>query len=133
MTAIDGEGRQAADTASHDAVQEHQPQHEDGDLDQLQPVVVVAPEVHERRQQQWPDPGISERAEGVVRVEDREPVVGEDGADVAVEQAAGLAEVEREVVALGVAVAVQLDGQEARTDHHDAERERRAASETRSA
>ncbi len=118
----DGERRQAADAAPHDAVQQHQPDHEDGDLDEFEPVVVVAPQVDERRQQQGPTPGIGQRAEGSVRIEDREPVVGEHGSDVAVEEAAGLAQVQSEVVALRVAVAVQLHREDAGTDHDDAER-----------
>ena len=78
---------------------------------QLQAVVVEAPQVDERRQQQRPAPRVGDRAEGAGRVEDREAVVGDDLGDVAVEQAARLAQVEGEVVALGVTVAVQRDGE----------------------
>ena len=89
---------------------EHEPHAERGHLEQLQPVVVVAPQVDERRQQQRPAPRVGDRAERPAGVDDREPVVGDDLGDVAVEQAAGLAQVQGEVVALGVAVAVQGDG-----------------------
>ena len=122
----DGDDRErshAPDPASHDAVQQHQPHAEHGDLDQLQPVVVVAPQVDERRQQQRPTPRVGQRAEGGIGVEDGEAVVGEHRADVAVEQAAGLAQVQREVVTLGVAVAMQLDRQRRCAQHDDRERD----------
>ena len=64
-------------------------------------VVVEVPQVHERRQKQRQSPRIRVRAEGAGRVDDGESVVGDDFADVAVEQAAGLAEVQREVVTAG--------------------------------
>ena len=89
-----------AGAPAHDAVEQHEPDAEAGDLDQLEPVVVQPPQVHERRQQQRPAPRVGDRAERTRRVDDREPVVGDDLGDVAVEQAAGLAQVQREVVAL---------------------------------
>ena len=107
----DGERQQAPGPPADDAVDEHQPGAEAGHLDELQAVVVEAPQVDERRQQQRPAPRVGVRAEAPAGVDHREAVVGDDLADVAVEDAAGLAQVEREVVALGVAVAVQGDGQ----------------------
>ena len=65
------------DDAAHDAVQEHEPDHENHDLDQLETVVVVVPEEHEGRQQQRPDPRVGDRAERRVGVEDGETVVGQ--------------------------------------------------------
>ena len=96
-----GQGEQAPDPPAYDAVDHHQPSAEAGHLDELQAVVVETPEVDERRQQQRPAPRVGVRAEAAARVDHREAVVGDDLADVALEDAAGLAQVEREVVALG--------------------------------
>ena len=100
---------------------EHEPRAEAGHLDELEPVVVQPPQVHERGQQQRPAPRVGVRAEAAARVEHREAVVGDHLGHVAVEDAAGLAQVEREVVALGVAVAMQGDGEPGTHSDHDAE------------
>ena len=109
------------DPAAHDAVDEHDPDAEAGDLDQLQPAVVEAPLLDERRQQEREAPRVGDRAEAEVGVEDGEAVVGDDLGRVAVEDAAGLAQVQREVVALVVAVAMQVDGEDGAGDDDDAE------------
>ena len=49
--------------AADDAVDEHQPDAERRHLDELQAVVVEAPEVDERRQQERPAPRVGDRAE----------------------------------------------------------------------
>ena len=115
----DAERGQPSEAAADDPEQQHQPDAEHRHRDQLEPVVVEAPEVDERRQHQWPTPRISDRAEGGVGVEHREPVVGDDRAHVTVEDAPGLAEVEREVVTLRVSVTVQCGRQNGETGQRD--------------
>ena len=117
----DAKGQQATGPAAHDAVDEHEPRAETGHFDELEPVVVQPPQVHERRQQQWPAPRVGVRAEAAAGVEHGEAVVGDHLGHVAVEDAAGLAQVEGEVVALGVAVAMQGDGEPGTHGDHDAE------------
>ena len=74
----DPEGQQATGPAAHDAVDEHEPGAEAGHLDELQVVVVEAPQVDERRQQQRPAPRVGVRAEAPAGVDHREAVVGDD-------------------------------------------------------
>jgi hypothetical protein len=120
----DRERHRASGSPADDAVHEHEPRAQQRDLDELQAVVVETPEVDERRQQEGPAPRVADRAEAVVRVEHREPVVGDDLMGVAVEDAARLAEVQREVVALRVPVAVERDRGDRRDQHQTAEGER---------
>ena len=117
----DPECQQATGPAADDAVDEHEPGTEAGHLDELQVVVVEAPQVDERREQQRPAPRVGVRAEAPAGIDHREAVVGDDLSEVAVEDALGLAQIEREVVALGVAVAVQGDGEPGTHGNHDAE------------
>ena len=130
----DPERRPASEAAAHDAEQQCQPGTEQGDRHQLEPVVVEAPQVDERRQDQRPAPRVADRAEPGIRVEDGEPVVGDDLAGVALEDAAGLTEIQGEVVTLGVAIAVQGDREDRHTDQPDrvadlsSQRARRAVS-----
>ena len=121
----DREGEDTTDAPADDAVDEHQPDAERRHFDELQAVVVEVPQVHERRQQQGQSPRIRVRAEGAGRVEDGETVVGDDLADVAVEQAARLTEVEGEVVTPGMTVAMQRDREHGGGRDHDPEGDRR--------
>ena len=59
----DPERRPASEAAAHDAEQQCQPGTEQGDRHQLEPVVVEAPQVDERRQHQRPAPRVADRAE----------------------------------------------------------------------
>ena len=105
------EGDDAPGPAPDDAVVQHQPGGEHGDLDELEAVEVDAPEAHERRQQQRPAPRVDRRGHRRAVVEE-EPVVGDDVGDVALEQALGHADVQRPVVAGRVAAAMEVDGDE---------------------
>ena len=120
-TAVMANGKDPPGAAAHDAVHQHEPDAEAGDLEQLELVEVQPPDVDERRQDQRPAPRVGDRAERSRRVDDREPVVGDDLGDVTVEQAAGLAQVQREVVALVVAGAVQHHGQRGGGPDHGAQ------------
>ena len=73
----------------------------------------------ERRQDERPAPRIADGAEPGIRIEDGKPVVGDDLAGVALEDAAGLTEIEGEVVTLRVAVAMQGDGEDGDTQQPD--------------
>ena len=132
----DSERQQPPGASADDAVDQDQPDAERRHLEQLQAVVVEPPPVDERCQHQRPAPRIGDRAEDRPGVDDAEAVVGDDVADVAVEQAARLAQVQREVVALGVPVAVQQHGRDGSTDDDGHEGERpadRSAVRSRSA
>ena len=102
----DPERQQATGSAADDAVDEHEPGTEAGHLDQLEVVVIEAPQMDERRQQQRPTPRVGVRAEAPAGVDHGEAVVSDDLPKVAVEDALGLAQIEREVIALGMPVAV---------------------------
>ena len=118
-----GEGDDAPGAAPDDAVVQHQPGGEHGDLDQLEAVEVDAPDTHERRQQHGPTPRIDRWRDRRAVVE-QESVVGDDVGDVALEQALGHAHVQRPVVARSVAPAMQVDGDEGGAE--DEQREQNA-------